>query len=477
MRRAALLACALLAATPVAAQTPDTSASPARLDPPGTLHLTLPAALARVLAASPEVGAAEATADYARARYAQARAGRWLTEFELRTAHSLAPGLRVPAGSPYPREAIYLDPGVRNEWDRLRPYNRVDVEALQPLLTWGELSGTLDAARFGAESDAAAADVQRGATALRFAETYYGLVLARHLDGLARETGRLITRARTQVQDLLDGGDTTLSTSDLYELRLAEVEQRRLAAEVAGRLATARAGAARQLFLPDGTPFAPADSALAPLPFVRDSLSTYVETALDARPELRQARAGLRARQALVRVARSDLYPKLGLGVSATYGYAHGRYNPPTPYIGDPFITRTVRPGLGLQQNLAFGQTRARIQQAEAQAREVRYRAEGATQLVAFEASEAYHALVAAEAGVAAADETLTIAREWALQAGIDYDLGLASARDLVRATRARLEAEAAWADRVYRYNLTVVRLLGRTGRLVPAAARGTLVD
>ncbi len=383
----------------------------------------------------------------------------------------------MPENSPYPREALYLDPGVRNDWKHLRPYNRVDIELLQPLLTWGEVAGTLDAARYGAQSDAAAVDVQRTATALRFAETYYGLVLARHLDGLARETGRLIGGARRQMEALVAEGDSTISSSDVYELRLAEVEQRRQAAELAERLATARTGAARQLLLPDGTPFAPADSVLAPIPFVRDSLSVYVTLAGAQRPEVRQAEAGIRARDAQVRVARSNQYPKLGFGLSVAYGGAYGRYNPPTPYIGDALITKQVLPGLGLRQNLAFGQTRARIQQAEAQAREVRFLAEGARQLVAFEAEEAYRTLASAASNLASAEEAQTIAREWALQAGIDFDLGLASARDLVRATRARLEADAAWADRVYRYNVAVVRLLGRTGGLAAVAQRGTLVD
>lgn len=462
----------------------------APLDPPGSRRVSLADALARALDVSPEVAAASATADGSDARYALARASRFLTTFRLESAHSLAPGLIIPADNTAPLTDLYLNPGVRDDWSRLRPFNRVAVEVLQPLWTWGELEGSLDAARSGARSDRAAVDVVRQTVALRLAETYQGLRLARHLDGLARETSRIVGGARSELKRLVDEGDTTVTSADLYELRLAEQQLRRQGVEVRERFATARAALARQMFDDAGTggaaPLAPADTALAPIAFDRLDLDAYLASAEAQRPEIRQAEAGVAARQALVRVARSDLYPKVGLGLTAAYSYAHGRQRQRSPYLQDPYLSRPVRPGIGIRQNLAFGQTRARIRQAEAALRQTEALGQGARQLAAFETEDAYRSLVIAEDALAAADTSLSIAREWERDAQIGYDLGLTSARELVRATRARLEAAVDRATRVERYNVAVLRLLARTGGLTPEAVRalgaapgagGTLLD
>ena len=130
-------------------------------------------------------------------------------------------------------------------------------------------------------------------------------------------------------------------------------------------------------------------------------------------------------------------------------------------------LSSGLRPGLGLRQNLAFGQTRARIAQAQAEAEGVRQQARGAEALVRFEVEEAYRNVVVAEAARDASERTLEIARRWLTEEQINADLGLSSARDLVRAARARLAAELDALTAVQRYNVAVLRLVARTGRLL----------
>ena len=65
----------------------------------------------------------------------------------------------------------------------------------------------------------------------------------------------------------------------------------------------------RQLNLPEGTVVLPEEAVLEPLSFTLDSLDTYFTLALDNRPEMAQARAGIAARSALVDVAKSNYYP------------------------------------------------------------------------------------------------------------------------------------------------------------------------
>ena len=112
-----------------------------------TLQVTVTDAILRALTASPEIGDVASQRDFAVARYGLARASRFLTDFRLTTGHSLAPGLKGIGDTP--TDELYLNPDIRNDWSNLSPYYQIQTEAIQPLYTWGELHGNLNAARHG----------------------------------------------------------------------------------------------------------------------------------------------------------------------------------------------------------------------------------------------------------------------------------------------------------------------------------------
>lgn len=460
MLRLPLCLPALLAAlVPLAAAQPDT--------------LSVDDAIRLALDGSPEVAIEAAGRDFAAARRRQARAARFLTEFHVTTGHAVAPGLERH-GSVFPDDALYLDPDVRNDWEDVRPYNEFTAELLQPLFTWGELGGQIRAATAAVDVEAAQVDAKAGEVALRTGELYFGLGLARTLAGIVEETDAALRTARAELQTLLDEGDPSVSDADLFQLRLFEQEYARQAAEVEQQEALAASALARQLLRP-GAPVRTAR--LDPLPFERESLADYQALALRHRPELRQAAAGLRAREALVEVARSDYYPKLFLGGTARGRYAAGRTQQSNPFVSDSYVGSSLRFGLGVRQNLTFLQTRAKVEQAEAEAAEVRFQREAAEQLILFEVEEAYRRLAIAEAALAARDASVRIAGEWLRTEQINFDLGLGDVDDLIGAVRADLEGRAARLEAVRAYNVAVLRLLHATGTLAERAQRGTLFD
>ena len=441
-----------------------------------TVTVDVGGAIVQALEASPEVGANVAQREFAEARSQEARASRFLTDFQATTAHAAAPGLNIPDDYDGPLDALYLDPDVRNDWDDLRPFNRLEIEALQPIWTWGQLGGSIRAARFGVEVEEAAVEEQASTVALRTGELYYGLLLARALDDLTEEAGDIVEQAQSEVQRLIDEGDAGVDEADLFQVQLTQQEYNRRVVEVEQRLETARIALVRQLFLPETTVIAPEDATLEPVPFTRDSLDVYTALALANRPELARARAGLAARGALVEVARSDYYPKLFLSVSSSYAYAAGRERQPNPYVGDPFIGRSLRAGVGFRQELNFLQTRARIEQAQAERNQVRYQQEAAQQLILFQVEEAYRNVIIAEAALQAQDESLTISRNWLRSEQVNFDLELGDTENLVDAVRANLELQVAYSQAVQNYNVVVLRLFQATGTLTDRARNGMFV-
>ncbi|SHK31515.1 Outer membrane protein TolC [Rhodothermus profundi] len=445
--------------------------------PTDTLHLTLIQTLQRALEVSPDLQAIEARQHFAQARYEQARASRLLTQFQLQTAHAIGPGLKIPENNAFPSDALYLNPNVRNDWRNVRPLNQLEVQLIQPLWTWGELSGQVRAARYGVEVATASTRQKALEVAARTGELYFSLQLTEALLRLARETGEILERAKAEVNRLLQEGDPTVDDADLFQLRITEQEYLQRVVEAEEQHQIARSALARQLLLPEGTVIEPAEGGLAPLAFTLDALETYLERAETYRPEIQQARAGLAAREALVEVARSDYYPKLFLGIFGRWTYTAGRYRQPNPYISDPYFGESLRAGLGLRLNLNFGQTRARVAQARAQRNEVAHQLEAARQLVRFEVEEAYRNVRIAQAALEARDRALTISKEWLRTEQINFDLDLGDTENLVRAVRENLELQARYYEAVYNYNRAVLRLQRAVGVLDLNVRRGTLVE
>jgi outer membrane protein TolC len=455
--------------------------TPAVAAPPDTVRLDLAAAVERALEASPEVDQRRARRRFAQARSERAQASRFLTDVSLNLASSFAPGLdNVPDGAS--EDELYLDPNVTNDWSigALRPFGRAEIAARQPVFTWGELSGNIEAAEHGVAVEDARIEQKALEVAARTGEIYYNLLLTQALDRLATRTNNVIDRAKKEINRLLDEGDESVDQADLFQTRLTEEEFRQRVVEIEQNRATARSALRRQLFLPEGTVVQTAADELQPLSFSihPDSLAHYLELGLRNRPEVDQARAGVKAREALVDVARSDYYPKIGVQASLSQSITlPERPNPDNAYVGDSFMGTGTRTGLGVELDLNFQQTRAQVQQAKAELSEVENQQTAARQLVQFEVEEAYRNLLIADAAVKARDRATTISGEWLRTEQINFDLGFADTENLVKAVRADLEARARYVEAVKRYNVAVLRLLRATGTLTDRVRNGTLVD
>lgn len=439
-----------------------------------TLFLNLQEAIDRAVSVSPEIAATQEDRNYAQARYSLAKSSRFLTEFTATTAHAPVPGLTNPNDTP--TNLLFTDPDVRSTYDKIRIFNRLEAELLQPIYTWGELGGSIDAARYGVNVEEADVRAKREEVALRTGELYYSLLLTNELYRIVDETGSIVEQAKSEIRRMIDEGNADVDDADLYQVLITEQEYKRRVTEVEQKRATAQAALARQLFLEDGTNIVPTDATLNPIPFVRDSLSTYQSLALQHRAELQKATEGFAALDALVGVARSDYYPKLFLGARFNIRTAPGRYQQDGPFHSDRFQGQSAEAGIGLRQKLNFFQTKAKVNQAIAERNEVSHQLRAAEQLILFEVENAYRELAIAESSLESQNEALRISREWLQLESINFDLDLGDTENLVKAVRANLELQAQAQQAVQEFNVAVLRLLDSTGTLSTLIASGTLV-
>ena len=439
-----------------------------------TLTVSLSSAITRSLEISPEVRAKEAKVDFSTARYNLARASRFLPDFTATSAHSTAPALDNPNNTA--AEQLYLDPDVRNDWSDLSMFNRVEFSAIQPLWTWGEIDKSIEAASAGIRVDEAVALGTEHQVAERAAQLYYALKLTEALSRLTTEAGDIVEKAKTEIDRLLEEGDLGVDYADLFQVQITEQEflQRVVEAEESRKIA--RAALSRLLFLDEDQTVTVESVLLEPLPFEPKPLTYYQNVALSFRPELKQASAGLEARSALVEVAKSNWYPKFVVGVNGKWSYAAGRERQPNPYHSDPFLSRSIQIGFAFRQNLNFGQTRAKIDQAKAEASEVAFQSDAARQLILFEVEEAYRNVLIAYAAVNSKEAQLQISKEWLRVEQVDFDLEIGDTENLVKAVRDNLSIRATRHDAVYKYNVAIIKLLSKSGILLASIEDGTLV-
>jgi outer membrane protein TolC len=440
-----------------------------------TFRVDLEAAIVRAIEVSPEILQSASSVDRAAARSRFAKTSRFLTEFNATTTHSVVPGVTNP--NDVPTDQLFLDPDVRNDWDKLAVFNQLQIELLQPIYTWGEIGGLVQAAEHGVDVEEAGLDTKKDEVTLRTADLYYTLLLGEALVRFAEEAVQIVDTARVEAQRLLDEGYDDIYDADLFRVLIAEQEIKARLVQVREGRDKARAALVRQLVLPEGTVIDAEDLILEPMPFTLGGLDEYLALALEHRPELAQVSAGVQARDALVRVARSDYFPKLFIGGQYGVRGARNRYSQANPYHGDPALGGTLNAALGLRLNLNYLQTKANVERARALREETRYQLEAAQQLVLFEVEEAYRDVVIAQEAMRAQNEAARISREWLLTERISFDLEIVRVENLLEAVARNIELKARGFEATFGFNKSVLRLLWTTGTLADRARAGTLVE
>lgn len=440
-----------------------------------TITVNLTSAIRRSLRVSPEVGVEEADLSRANAVRRFAKAHRYLAEFEATSAHSTSPGLDNPNGTP--KGELYLDPQVRNDWNNLNAFNMLEIKAVQPIFTWGEVSGNITAARFGAHAQEEAVRAKELEVAARTGEMYYGLLLTEALSRLTREAGDNVDKAIKEIERLLDDGAEGVDDADLFQVQITQQEFNKRVVEVEQKHLTAVAALSRQMFLSEGQTLVTQETLLSAIPIDLHPLEYYMQQALTNRPILAQVAAGYRAREALVTVARSDLFPKLFLAASAKYSAAPERFRQRNPFVGDPFLSRGLQIGFGFRQKLNFNQTRAKVEQARSEESKMRFQADAARQLVLFEVEEAYRNVLITRAAVGAQSKALKLSKEWLRTEQVNFEYDLGDTENLVKAVQSNLELQAANYQAIHDFNRSVIRLLKATGILPRLVESGTFVE
>ena len=399
---------------------------------------------------SPDLAAAAADLAGARARLAEAAAGRY-----GHSEYHQVLGLVNEA-----RGSVLSSPDRKNDFfSGLGPFTRLELEINIPLWTFGKLDAALKAAQEALQSERAQNEVRRTEVVLSTQQLYYGLLLSRQLSGVLHDMLDTMDTAINKTQRRLDTGSSAVTELDLLKLKVGRATFVKGTLEVDAAVGLTRSALARTIGVAVESEFDIADRKLQPVNAHIASLDTYLEDGPDRRPESRQLRTGVAAQAAKLGLEEASYYPTVFVSTGVGYARADNRTEQDNPFASDEF--NFIRPVgvLGLHWDLNFFMTGAKVAQARADLDRLLAQQRAAASGLRLEIRRAYAAVLQGRDTITAADDGRKAGRALLILSVANFDLGIGEPEELFKALGAYTEASTDYFRAVHDYNLAVAAL------------------
>jgi len=328
------------------------------------------------------------------------------------------------------------------------------VNASLPIYTGGRIRYGIESSRYLAEATKLDADSEKEQVIQNTIESYVNLYKAKSSVSLVKEN---LAEAQQRVKDFTNmEKNGLLARNDLLkaELQSSNVELTLLDAENNWQLANVNMNLL--LGLPEKTELVP-DSSVVNQSLTSTTLDEYVRAAYSKRKDLASLDLRKKAMETAVQSAKAEYYPNLAL----TGGYIAADI---PKFLA---ITNAVDVGAGVSYNIgSLWKTKAKVQQAEARAKQIQISESLLNDNIRLQVSQAYLNWLSSQKKIEVYAKAVELATENYRVITNKYNNSLATATDLLDADVAQLQARMnlvfAQADAVVAYH----KLLQTAGSL-----------
>lgn len=397
------------------------------------------------------------------AKLAQASHAKILPKFEVKNVWGPIPRAR---GILDPNTGFVTSPDTSTSIPGdLRFFTQLDLDLLQPIFTFGKLSGLTNAAYFGVQADQAKLEGERENVRLQVRKLYWAMVLGKELLAVVKDAEKELKKAEDKVQEKLDEGSEDVTQTDLFKLQIFRYEMNKRHREVLDKIELTKAALKSTLGLAEDIDYDIDTDYLDPLDVKLDSLPIYIEMAIQNRAELAQLRAGINARRALIGVSKSEYFPQFYFGGQIKYNFAKDRFDPKNPFLYNP--TNYFRPGfvLGMNLNLNFLQTRDKVRLAKAEYLQLARNERLVINGIKLDVQKAYLEVKQAEKNLLDSRKALKASDNWLRSATMTFDIGIGEVKDLIDAFKANGAMQSEHFQTIFNYNVALAKLCKAIGR------------
>ena len=336
-------------------------------------------------------------------------------------------------------------------------FGRFDFTISQPLYTFGKLSNRKEAASRGVKVKEYKLLEKKYEIVLRVKQLYYALILARTGIDAAGDATAFFDDARNRMTRLLELGSSNVTESDLYKVDAYRADTIRSQAEAEKGVKVTYFALKSLINLPPGAEFDVREKTLA-MEEVQADLKSYIQRALEERPEFKQLEEALAAQESLARAVRSDLYPSFFVALEGSLAGAPNRETLHNPYIPDEFNHANVGVVAGIKWNFDFSLSpKVDKEQAEYQ-KLLHTRATGRLN-IPIQVVKSYQEVREWKVAVDAYNKAAIASRKWVVTALTNFDMGVGTADDMLRAIEKYGQNQGKYLEALFNYNLSLAEL------------------
>lgn len=398
---------------------------------------------------------AETQVDLAQNRTQMAKDQRWLPSLEFRSEHGVVPGVK----SSFPEGQEYLDPDADHDWENWGLFNRLRVQGVQPIFTWGAIGKAVDAAQLAVKSTQYEYEATEAEVELRLYDLYHSYIFALEIERLLRDAEDKMNQIGDALDKALEDSPEEVDESDKYKFEVFKAQFGIQRVEVEQSLNFVKETWAYLLRTEDQRVYEPSVRFLDPISAQIQDISYYQNTAKLNRGEIRALKYGKDALERYISSMKAQNLPGLYLGFTTTFASTPVRPRQPNPFISSPGNTFNTAIGFTIRQNLNFFQANTSIKRSRLEVDRLDNLKDAAEDGIILEVNEAYRTVSVAEAKVERNSEALGIAKEWLRMEQLDYDLGFGESKDLVDAVRQELELRLNEMESIFEFNSAMARL------------------
>lgn len=396
----------------------------------------------------------------ASAKLHEAQSLKWLPSIDMKVIGGVIPDATVNPNN----VNDYHSKDFENDFSfaGLGPFWRVQVEAVQPLFTFGKISNAIEAAQGGKNLAAQEKNKKLSEVKLMVKKAYYTLQLSNDSLAILKDVEQKLSEANEKVEELLIKNADNVSEIDRLKIRVftADVKNRKLDADRANRLS--RSALAELAGLPSEWTLEESSlTAEKPNNLKKDAL---VQSALKTNPELAQLTQYAEMKEAEYRANRGNLFPTFFVAGNLEYAGAPGRTDISNPYLNDPFNTFGVGVVLGLKQDLSIHRTLFKLDSLKAEVDRLQAQKLQLQTKVKLDAEKAFEEAFSALQAMQINEEGFRAARSWLTSSGLSFNLGTSETKDILESFAAYFKARVDLLRSVYNLNIALADLTNITG-------------
>ncbi|MCX5891915.1 MAG: TolC family protein [Deltaproteobacteria bacterium] len=356
-----------------------------------------------------------------------------------------------------------FQPDPKDKLHGISIFGHMDFTFIQPLYTFGKIAYREEATAKNIKVKEEGVVAKQGEIIVQVSQAYYGLILANQGKDAVKEAKSYLSDTKERINRLIAVRSPNVKATDKYRLAAYEGAVEKAGAEAEEGAKTAYMALKALTGYPANQDFqVPTDLPNPAAP--AGTLDTQIRTALEMRPEFRQLKEGLVARQLLVDAAKADRLPSFFFAVVGQLAGAPGRKYNPDPYINDWFNDNGALPMVGAKWHFDFGILNAKIGQARAELEGLQNQERTALMGIPIEVAKNYGDVQTNYKGSMGMEKAYVNARRWLVTTFSNFDMGLGSISDTFQAFERYGVFRGDYLMAVYNYNLAVAQLDKSTG-------------